>query len=359
MLCWTVQLSFAAWLHRRVQQVLAGVERRSRDLALLAGVLRRLEEATFTAPRLRELHARLDGADGVPPSQRIAQLGNLLDLLDSRRNQYLSRRLPSVLWSTQLALAIEAWRRAPARHRRLAGGRGRDRGPVALAAYAAENPADPFPEVVEEGPSRRRRPGPPALPGTRLHPQRPEPGRRPAGWSSAARTCRARARCSARWAWPPCIALAGLPVRAGRLRLSPLAVGATLRIQDSLQAGRSRFYAEITRVRQIVDLSAGPLPLLFLFDELFHGTNSHDRAVGAEAVIRGLIDRGAIGLVTTHDLSLARIADDRAAGGGQRPLRRPLRERGQMQFDYLIHPGVVGHSNALALMRGAVGLEGV
>ena len=91
--------------------------------------------------------------------------------------------------------------------------------------------------------------------------------------------------------------------------VTPVAVGATLRIQDSLQAGRSRFYAEITRVRQMVDLARGPLPLLFLFDELFNGTNSHDRCVGAEGVVRGLVDLGAIGLVTTHDLTLAQIAD--------------------------------------------------
>ena len=93
----------------------------------------------------------------------------------------------------------------------------------------------------------------------------------------------------------------------------------TLRIQDSLQAGRSRFYAEITRVRQMVDLARGPLPLLFLFDELFNGTNSHDRCVGAEGVVRGLIDLGAIGLVTTHDLTLAQIGDNALARGRQRP----------------------------------------
>ena len=104
------------------------------------------------------------------------------------------------------------------------------------------------------------------------------------------------------------MALAGAPVRAGRLAARPLAVGATLRVQDSLQAGKSRFYAEITRVRQLVDLAGGPLPLFFLFDELFHGTNSHDRRIGAESVLRGLIERGAIGLITTHDLALAEIA---------------------------------------------------
>ena len=79
------------------------------------------------------------------------------------------------------------------------------------------------------------------------------------------------------------LALAGAPVRAASLRLSPLAIGATLRIQDSLQEGRSRFYAEITRIRDAGGCRRGPLPLLFLLDELFHGTNSHDRLVGAAA----------------------------------------------------------------------------
>ncbi len=105
------------------------------------------------------------------------------------------------------------------------------------------------------------------------------------------------------------LAMAGAPVRASRLSLSVVALGATLRVQDSLQAGRSRFYAELTRIRTLVQIAAGPRPLLFLLDEVFHGTNSHDRTVGAEAVIRGLIDQGAIGFVTTHDLALAAVAD--------------------------------------------------
>src|SRR5205807_4117370 len=151
------------------------------------------------------------------------------------------------------------------------------------------------------------------------------------------------------------LALAGAPVRARRLRLSPLAVGATLRIQDSLQEGRSRFYAEILRVRQIVDLSRGPLPLLFLLDEIFAGTNSHDRRLGAEAVVRGLVEAGAIGLVTTHDLSLTQIAEQLAPRVANVHFADHF-EGGEMRFDYRLRPGVVQHSNALALMR-AVGLE--
>ena len=105
------------------------------------------------------------------------------------------------------------------------------------------------------------------------------------------------------------LAQAGAPVRAGGLRLSPLAIGASIRLSDSLQGGVSRFYAEILRLRQILDVTAGPLPVLFLIDEFLHGTNSHDRRIGAEALVRGLVERGAIGLITTHDLALADIAD--------------------------------------------------
>ncbi len=155
------------------------------------------------------------------------------------------------------------------------------------------------------------------------------------------------------------LALAGAPVHAGRLVLSPLALGATLRVLDSLQKGSSRFYAEITRLKELADLAQGPLPLLFLLDEILHGTNSHDRRIGAEAVIRGLVARGAIGLVTTHDLALTELA---AAGPEARDL--PLDNAhfedqvrdGEIVFDYRLRPGVVTHSNAIALMR-AVGLR--
>jgi DNA mismatch repair ATPase MutS len=151
------------------------------------------------------------------------------------------------------------------------------------------------------------------------------------------------------------LALAGAPVRARQLRVSGLSIGATLRVQDSLQAGRSRFYAEITRLRQLVDLSRGPRPLLFLLDEILHGTNSHDRRVGGEAVIRGLIERGAIGLVTTHDLALAAIVDDLGGHAANVHFEDQF-EGGTLHFDYRMRPGVVRKSNALALMR-AVGLD--
>jgi DNA mismatch repair ATPase MutS len=151
------------------------------------------------------------------------------------------------------------------------------------------------------------------------------------------------------------LALAGAPVRAASLRLTPVAVGATLRIQDSLLEGRSRFYAEITRIRELSDIAAGPEPLLFLLDELFHGTNSHDRLVGAAGVLRSLLDRGAIGLITTHDLALTAIVDQLPAGAANVHFQDWF-EGDDIKFDYLMKPGPVTRSNAIALMR-AVGLD--
>jgi DNA mismatch repair ATPase MutS len=151
------------------------------------------------------------------------------------------------------------------------------------------------------------------------------------------------------------LAFAGAPVRATNLRLTPVRIGATLRIQDSLQEGRSRFYAEISRIREIADLASGPLPVLFLLDELFHGTNSHDRVVGASGVLRALLDREAIGLITTHDLAVTTVADDLAPRAANVHFDDQF-EGGEIHFDYVMKPGPVTRSNAIALMR-AVGLD--
>jgi hypothetical protein len=351
-----VQLSLSGWLRRRVDKVLADVERRGRDLAMLARVLARLERAAFAAPRLVALHAVLESAQG-PPSQQIARLGNLLDLLHSRRNQFFAPFAWLLLWGTQMAYAVEGWRARSGPHiASWLDAVGQFEALCALAAYAYENPDDPFPEIVEAGPCYEGEGlGHPLLPAERFVRNDLRlggalrvlfvSGSNMSGKSTFLRTVGINA----------VLAQAGAPVRARRVRLSPLAVGATLRIQDSLQEGRSRFYAEILRVRQVVDLSRGPITLLFLLDELFAGTNSHDRRLGAEAVVRGLVEAGAVGLVTTHDLSLTQIAEVLAGRAANVHFADHF-EDGEMRFDYRLHDGVVQHSNALALMR-AVGLR--
>jgi len=352
-----VEFAIAAYFFPAVHRVLSVVEKRSRDLALLANVLARLEDASFASPRLRRLREMLEGPHHEKPSQRIAALGNLLALLASRRNALFAPFSLVLMWGTQLALALEGWRRHSGREiRDWLHAVGEFEALCALGTFAYENPADPFPEIVAGAPCVEGRDlGHPLLPRAKcvandLALGRPVrvllvSGSNMSGKSTYLRTVGINV----------VLALAGAPVRAKSLRLTPLAIGATLRIQDSLQEGRSRFFAELLRVRQVVDLSRGPLPLLFLLDEIFSGTNSHDRRQGAEAVVLGLARRGAVGLVTTHDLTLTQIAD--RLGDEARNVHFADRfEHGEMHFDYKAHDGVVQNSNAIALMR-AVGLE--
>jgi DNA mismatch repair ATPase MutS len=137
------------------------------------------------------------------------------------------------------------------------------------------------------------------------------------------------------------------------LRISPLRIGASMSTHDSLADNRSRFYAEISRLRDVVELARDGHPTLFLLDELLSGTNSHDRRIGAEAVVKGLVAKGAIGLVSTHDLALAEIAN---ALSGRNVHFEDHLEGGEIRFDYQLRQGVVTRSNALELMR-AVGLD--
>ena len=343
-------------LRRRVSHVLEAVEHPGQDLVLLSEVLSRLEREEYSSRLLGRLRRELD-SEGHPPSVQISRLHRLIVLLDFRRNQLFAPIAALLLWGTQIAFAIEDWRRksGPSVPRWLSAV-GEMEALCSLAGYSYEHPADPFPEICEDGACfHGERLGHPLLPEERCVSNNLRldgdlrvllvSGSNMSGKSTLLRTVGTNA----------ILALAGAPVRAAKLRLSPVSVGASIRIVDSLQAGSSRFYAEITRLRQLVDLTKGPRPLLFLLDELLHGTNSHDRRIGAEAVVRGLVEREAIGLLTTHDLALAHIADVLAPHAANVHFEDHI-ENGKIAFDYLLRPGIVRRSNALELMR-SVGLE--
>ena len=103
-------------------------------------------------------------------------------------------------------------------------------------------------------------------------------------------------------------------------------------------------------IRRVFDLLNGDAPLLFVFDELLEGTNSKDRYIGAEGLLRALIERGAIGMVTTHDLALTTVTGS-LGNAVQNFNFQDFVEGGQMRFDYKLREGVVSKSNAIELMR--------
>jgi DNA mismatch repair ATPase MutS len=151
------------------------------------------------------------------------------------------------------------------------------------------------------------------------------------------------------------MALSGAPVCASRLRISPLAVRSSIRISDSLSGGVSHFYAEVSRLRGVLDATAGSLPVLFLLDEILHGTNSEERQVGARWILAELLRRDAIGAVSTHDVGLCRLPPELMEKVAQHHFRESV-EDGRMTFDYRLRSGPVSGGNALRLMR-LVGLD--
>lgn len=357
---------------------------RSLELDTLADILTRLERGRFEGDRLVLLQGSL--TDGrVTTSRIIRRLHRLSAAHDSLQNAaavplgllliggytgqpwLLGLALVAaallLLVRPHVALAVERWRRRYGRRIRVwIETVSEFEALSSIAGYRYEHESDPFPEILSSDAEPDSRAvfdavqiGHPLLPRATMVPNDVHlagethllvvSGSNMSGKSTLLRTVGINA----------VMALAGAPVRALALRLTPLAIGATLRIQDSLLEGRSRFYAEITRIRRLADIAAGPVPLLFLLDEIFHGTNSHDRLVGAEGVLRSLLDRRAIGLITTHDLALTAIADTLAPRAVNVHFQDWF-DKDEITFDYRMKPGPVTRSNALALMR-AVGLQ--
>ena len=353
-----LQGGFAVAQMSCVQQATAGLERRSSDLFQLVELLTAIETETFQPPALG---APL--ANGITLARPLASAGiakaRPLDRLAGPKTQCLFRHCFAVralddavdlghrsLAAARPGAALQRWVRVV----------GEIEAITSIASYAAENPTDVFPDAID-GAALFDAKGlaHPLLPGGKCVANDLTldsdlrllvvSGSNMSGKSTLLRSAGISA----------VLAQMGAPVRAVSLRMSRLAIGATLHIQDSLQQGRSRFYAEISRLRQIVELAKGHLPVFFLLDEILHGTNSSDRKIGAEAVVRSLLERPTIGMVTTHDLALSQLADDLAPRAANVHFEDDLRD-GEMHFDYRLKEGPIRRGNALALMR-AIGLD--
>lgn len=309
------------------------------------------------------MRAELETA-GLPPSAQIARLARLVQRLDSRRNQFFAPIDLLTFWTVHVACAIERWRAAcgPAFARWLHAS-GEFEALCALAGYAYEQPDAIFPELLPAHPPRFEAEAlaHPLLPLAKAVGNDVRLGGESTVWIVSGSNMSGKSTLLRAVGVNTVLALAGAPVRARSLRLSPLAVGASIQVRDSLQQGKSRFYAEITRIKAVLELGQQEggdktrPALLFLLDEILHGTNSHDRRIGAEAIVRGLVATGAIGLVTTHDLALTRLAEALVPRVVNVHFQDTL-EDGRMHFDFHLRPGVVEKSNALELMR-AVGLK--
>jgi DNA mismatch repair ATPase MutS len=350
------EIGVLVMLRRSVDPVLQGSETAFEDLRLFAQLLVRIEREQFRTPPLQHLLARLS-SHSRKASQAIASLSTIVSFAASRRNQAIVMFTIPLLYTLNVALAAERWRRLHGHAvRSWVEVTGELEALLSLAGYAYEHTDDPFPEIMDGTASfAGAELGHPLIPAARCvrndvsltdaAPVLLISGSNMSGKSTLLRTVGINT----------VLAMAGAPVRARSLRLTVLQLGASIRINDSLHEGSSRFYAEITRLRQIFDLADGQSQLLFLLDELLQGTNSRDRRSGAEGIVRALVARSAIGLISTHDLALTDISGLPPGALRNVHFQDDLQD-GRMTFDFRLREGVVTKSNAMELMR-SVGLE--
>ncbi|HUA23374.1 MAG TPA: hypothetical protein VMA54_04610 [Steroidobacteraceae bacterium] len=325
-------------------------------LKTFVGLLLEIERARFDSAPMRALADGLS-FEAIRASARMSRLAFLVMLAEQRKNPMVGWLQVPLLYTLHVALAAERWRRAHGTSvRRWVETVGRFEALSSLAQHSFERPDDPFPTFVE-GRARLRGQGlgHPLIPQSQCvsnDVRLEDPAR---VWLISGSNMSGKSTLLRTVGLNVVLAMAGAPVRAQVFELTPLQVGASIRVNDSLREGSSRFYAEITRLRQLKDLSAREPSLLFLIDEMLQGTNSNDRRMGAEGILGALVEQGAIGFATTHDLALTEL------GGLSDGVLRNMHfedhmEDGQMRFDYRLREGVVTKSNGLELMR-AVGLR--
>jgi hypothetical protein len=355
-----------AW-RKGVEQEAEAVVAAGHELPLLAAVFGAIEQERFLSAKLADLQARLRSA-GLAPSRAVVKLNGYREWIVSGHNLMLKPFDFFIFWTRQWTWAAESWRRRyGVSVREWLSAAAETESLLALAIFRSERPEYVFPEFVGEGPyieaeelahplvqgravgndlKLGRAPGEAGSdsgPGLRLI---MISGPNMAGKSTFTRSVGVNA----------VLAQAGAPVRARRMVLSELQVAASICVLDSLQGGLSRFYAEITRLKQIYDLTGRDLPVLFLMDELLSGTNSHDRRVGTESIVRGLLRHRAIGIVTTHDLALTEIVKTLNGQAANYHFGDTFAD-GKLSFDYRLSEGIAQSTNALQLMK-SIGLTG-
>ena len=287
---------------KRITTVLEGTDAAVKNMQLLASLLEVMEAETFASERLVEIRQKL-ASHTIAGSVAIGKLAKLGQWQESMDNLIVKGLNLPLMYSVQVAWAIQRWRRqhggaVPLWMEAVAEMEALN----SLAMYAYEHPADVFPELAHDGACvDAEEMGHPLIAAAKCVRNSLSlggetrvlliSGSNMSGKSTLMRTLGVNT----------VLAMCGAPVRAKRFRLSPLKIGASLLLNDSLQEGHSRFYAEIEKLGKICSLAegAGKDGILFLLDELLQGTNSKDRLVGAEGVVRALVEAGAVGMVTT------------------------------------------------------------
>lgn len=354
------QIVVLGLLRSAIDPILSVVASQEDPFGRYVPLLRRIEGQTFTSPRLVALRARLTGASGADASHAVASLLRIVGFAELRHNGLIHVIANLfLLWDVFCARALagfcerfgrtaqmRAWLETLAEFEALA----------SLGAFADEHPSFAFPEVDAGAPRFEAEAlGHPLIVANRRVENDVDVGSAGCALLITGSNMSGKSTLLRSMGVSAVLALAGGPVCARRLSMASCSVRTSMRIKDSLEEGVSHFYAELARLKSVVDAVNAGEKVFFLLDEVLHGTNSRERQIGAKAVVKHLLARGAVGAVSSHDLGLA---DLEAESGGKivNVHFEESVEDGKMTFDYQLKPGVVTTANALRLMK-VIGID--
>jgi MutS domain V len=348
----------------RLAPMLQNVSSRESAVTRWRAMMTLVEREDLHAPLLSDLRGRLAASGATPgggraASEELARLARIVGFVDARHNEVFRLIIgPLLMWDAHCAMALLRWRARAGLHLRgWLDALARVEALASLGAFAFEHDEFAWPELVARPQFEARGLG---------HPLIADEHRvgNDVGLSGAGRTLvvtgsnmSGKSTLLRAIGVNAVLAFAGAPVCARALSIGPARVATSMRVEDSLERGVSHFYAELARLKKVLDLAGEPnaAPVLFLLDEILHGTNSRERVLGASAVVNALLTRGAFGAVSTHDLGITALA--RELGGLVENVHFEEQVNDdKMTFDYLLRPGIVQSSNALRLMR-AVGID--
>ncbi|HVU87370.1 MAG TPA: hypothetical protein VHD36_08610 [Pirellulales bacterium] len=347
-------------LVRHVHEIFRQIDTGEQQLHRFSAMLALVETWPVTAPQLLGLQNRLS-AGGHRAHEQLTRLRRRLNLADLRFSQVVYGVVQVIsLWDFHVLSSLERWKRQVGPHlREWLDALAQFEALCSLSTLAFDNPSWSFPVVDPSGPR--------LIAATALaHPLIPvahavgndvEVG--PAGTFLLVTGSNMSGKSTLLRAIGVNLVLAqaGAPVAARRLSLPRVLVETSMRIDDSLADGVSLFLAELKRLKAIVEQArncnrpGGPV-LVFLLDEILHGTNSRDRQIAVRRVVDRLLAQQAIGAVSTHDLELAAappLSESCRAVHFRETFEGAGAER-QMKFDYELRPGIACTTNALALL---------
>ncbi|QGU96763.1 DNA mismatch repair protein [Clostridium bovifaecis] len=351
-----INIGILMWDNEDRSRVLGTVDKYKENIRTYYGMLQALEKEQFHSRYIKNIKSNLINDKGDTASEQIRKLSVIEEKVSGRRNVYYSiiniltlsdYRYMRVLemWKKDSGECINKWLNTLGEIEALAG----------LSIIKYDNPEWVMPSFTEnQSLLSAKEMGHPLLTGERvcndLKMQKPSnilliTGSNMSGKSTLLRTAGINL----------VLAYAGAPVCAKEFSCSVMEIYTCMRVSDDLERSISSFYAEILRIKKIVEATKRDKQIFFLLDEIFKGTNSMDRHTGAKVLINRLSREGALGLVSTHDLELGELEEE-SQGKVKNYHFREYYKEDKIYFDYKLRSGISTTRNALYLIKMA-GIE--